>query len=258
MPCPLPCAPSILQRTFIHGEGIGAATERNLWNSRARTWGAFLDRHRAGELCNRRYARLAPLVEESQLALGRREIEFFERRLPSGEKWRLYSDFADRVAFVDIETTGLRAGFDQITVVGLYDGESFRAFVRGKNLDDFPNAVADYPLLVTYNGATFDVPFLQATFRGFAPRAHLDLRHPLRRLGFTGGLKNIEVATGISRPSELRDIDGFEAVRLWHLHRGGHSGALERLVAYCRQDVINLAPLAARVAADMPARIGCP
>jgi uncharacterized protein YprB with RNaseH-like and TPR domain len=108
------------------------------------------------------------------------------------------------------------------------------------------------------NGATFDVPFLQTAFPRFKPLAHLDLRYPLRRLGLTGGLKEIERTAGIKRPSHLREVDGFDAVILWNEHRRGKRGALERLVEYCREDTINLAPLATRIAKEMPRHIGSP
>ena len=107
---------------------------------------------------------------------------------------------------------------------------------------------------MSYNGATFDLPFMRRTFAGFEPVAHLDLRYPLRRLGHTGGLKQIERAVGIKRPADLCDIDGFEAIRLWNDYRRGRRDALDRLIAYCRQDTMNLEPLAAYVIDGMFAR----
>jgi len=249
---------AMLEHTFIHARGVGRKTERRLWNSGARSWDAFLDLHDSGTLGDSRFYRIAPQVHESRRALRRRDIEFFSQRLPSGEMWRVYPDFADQAAYVDIETTGLSSSFDRVTVIGLYDSHKFRVFVRGKNLDDFRKAAAKYPLLVSFNGATFDLPFLRAAFRGFEPRAHLDLRYPLKRLRYTGGLKEIERLVGIKRPRHLRDIDGFEAVILWEDYQRGNRGALERLIEYMRQDVINLVPLAALVAKEMPGRLGFP
>jgi uncharacterized protein len=227
-----------------------------LWKAGVWDWESFLDLHRSGDLPQRRLARIAPLVEESQLALGQRSIEFFADRLPPHEQWRLYPNFRERTAFVDIETTGLSAAFDQITIIGLYDGDKFRAFVRGKNLEEFPAAVSQYELLVSYNGSTFDLPFLQAAFPSFQPRAHLDLRYPLRRLGHMGGLKEVERGLDIRRPSHLRDIDGFEAIRLWAEYKRGRRQALDLLVEYCRQDVVNLLPLVQTVTMEMPHKVG--
>ena len=200
--------------------------------------------------------RIARLVEESRQALRDDAVEFFGERLPRGELWRLHTHFGSRAAYFDIETTGLSPGFDVVTVVGLYDGDRCDMFVRGKNLDDFPRAAARHPLLVSYNGATFDVPFLQATFPRFEPRAHLDLRYPLARLGYKGGLKEIERRVGIKRPLHLADLDGFDAVLLWRAHERGDRRALDTLIEYTRADVVSLATLAGLVSREMPDRVG--
>jgi hypothetical protein len=196
------------------------------------------------------------LVEESLSAIRRCDVGFFGTRLKSSDQWRMYREFSAQAAFVDIETTGLSPDFDQITVIGLLAGEKFQAFVQGKNLEQFPGAVAQYPLAVTFNGAQFDLPFLRRKFPKFSPPAHIDLRYPLSKLGHKGGLKQIERKLGIVRPAHLREVDGFEAVRLWSEHRRGKAGALDRLLEYCRHDVINMKPLAERVAAEMPRLVG--
>ncbi|HNG52920.1 MAG TPA: ribonuclease H-like domain-containing protein, partial [Nitrospira sp.] len=40
-------------------------------------------------------------------------------------------------------------------------------------------------------------------------------------------------------------LDGLEAVRLWHHYRAGHDEALDQLVRYNAADTQNLEPLAA-------------
>jgi uncharacterized protein YprB with RNaseH-like and TPR domain len=246
----------MLRQTFIHARGVGPTTEQRLWKWGVRSWEEFLDKISSGGLPNRRLLGIAPTVRESEKALAAGRIEFFSEALPSCEQWRLYSDFVARAAFVDIETTGLMPAFDKITVIGLFDGDRFQAFVRGRNLDRFPGVAAQYDLLVTYNGATFDLPFLRSEFPRLHVRAHLDLRYPLRRLGYSGGLKEVEREVGIRRPAGLRDLDGFDAVRLWHEYKRGRPNALETLLEYTRLDVENLLPLANRVSCEMPRQIG--
>ena len=246
----------MLKHTFIHADGIGPATEKKLWSAGIHTWDHFLARQHEDKLPNRKLQRLTPLVEESLSAIRRRDVGFFGTRLKSSDQWRMYREFSAQAAFVNIETTGLSPDFDQITVVGLLAGEKFQAFVQGKNLDQFPGAVAKFPLAVTFNGAQFDLPFLRRKFPKFNPPAHIDLRYPLSKLGHKGGLKLIERKLGIVRPAHLREVDGFEAVRLWSEHRRGKAGALDRLLEYCRHDVVNMKPLAERVAADMPKLAG--
>lgn len=248
----------MLTCTFIHAEGIGPTTEKKLWLAGIHTWEHFVASQRANKLPNQKLHRLTPLVEESQAAVQRRDVGFFGTRLKSTEQWRLYSEFAEQAAFVDIETTGLSSDYDQITVVGLYAGGTFHSFIQGKNLEQFPSVVEKYPLVVSFNGAQFDLPFLRKKFPTFNPPAHIDLRYPLAKLGHKGGLKLIERKLGIVRPSHLKDIDGFEAVRLWFEHRRGNASALVQLIEYCRHDVMNMKPLAERVAADMPKLLGLP
>jgi uncharacterized protein YprB with RNaseH-like and TPR domain len=100
------------------------------------------------------------------------------------------------------------------------------------------------------------LPFLRKRFPSFAPTAHIDLRYPLSKLGYKGGLKQIERDLDIVRPEHLREVDGYEAVRLWSQHRRGKAGALEKLIEYCRHDVMNMKPLIERVVEEMPGKAG--
>src|SRR5262249_51543513 len=156
------------------------------------------------------------------------------------QRWRLFPDFRDRCAFLDIETTGLGGPGDYVTAVALYDGATVRHFVHGDNLADFPDALAPYGLLVTYNGSSFDLPFLERQFRCDIRQAHIDLRYVLKSLGVAGGLKNCEKRLGIERPG-LESVDGAVAVLLWHeFQRRQDQQALETLLAYNAQDALNL------------------
>jgi len=166
-------------------------------------------------------------------------------RLPPSQVWRLYPDFRDRVAFLDIETTGLFPGADAITLIGLFDGLKTKVFIRGINLDEFAREIEKYSLIVTFNGKRFDIPFIRRTF-GELPgyQAHIDLLYPLRRLGYRGGLKSIEVQLGLEREGALKEVDGFIAVLLWREYERGNKAALDTLVRYNLEDVVNLRYLA--------------
>ncbi|MCX8126599.1 MAG: ribonuclease H-like domain-containing protein, partial [Dehalococcoidia bacterium] len=62
------------------------------------------------------------------------------------------------------------------------------------------------------------------------------------RLGLSGGLKAVEVRLGIER--ELKNINGLDAVMLWMRNeKKGDLKALETLLRYNREDVMNLLPL---------------
>jgi uncharacterized protein len=241
----------MLRHTFLHAPGIGHVREAAIWQRGVHTWESYLAAHDEGLFPERHYADLPPLLGWSGRALAAGDLEFFARRLPREEHWRLHEEFGHLAAYVDIETTGLYAGVDRITVVAMHTAGGTHLFVRGRNLRDFPAAAAAYPLVVTFNGALFDLPFLAREFDGWWPAAHIDLRFALRRLGLRGGLKSIERQMGLARSSTVRDLTGFDAVLLWRRHERGDPHALDLLLEYARYDVANLAPLADHAAREL-------
>jgi hypothetical protein len=223
----------VLRQTFIHVPGVGERRERDLWRRGYVDWDAFLRRHPPGPAHDRIAAHLDP--------------DRAARALPPRETWRLAADFQGTTAFLDVETTGLGTDGASLTCIGLSDGARVETFVRGRDLHRFEAAIRRFSLLVTYNGACFDLPVLQSAFPRLDLRRflHVDLRYPLRRLGLAGGLKVVEAKLGLGRADEVAGADGFLAVQLWHAHRRGHPRALETLLAYCLEDVVNLKPLLA-------------
>lgn len=229
----------MIRHTFIHLPSIGIATEQRLWQAGVLDW-----EHACGDSgcfpAGRRDLLLREM-DNSREALARLNGKYFAQRLQAKHLWRLYPDFRGSVAFFDIETTGLDFRHDAITTIALYDGHQVRTYVNGQNLGDFPHDIARYKVLVTYNGKCFDVPFIEAKFPGLRlDQAHIDLRYLLAGLGCRGGLKGCEVQMGLARPAELRDVDGFLAVRLWRAHLRGDDRALPALLRYNVEDVVNL------------------
>ena len=184
----------MLRRTFCHVPGIGLKAEERLWASGAVSWDAA--ESAAGALGARRRERLIQHLAESQRHLAGRNSAFFAGTMPASEHWRLYAEFRDSVAYVDIETTGLGGPGDHITTIALYDGQSIRQYVHGLNLAEFAQDIRDYRLLVTYNGKCFDLPMLRASFGLTLDQAHIDLRYVLASLGYKGGLKGCERRLG--------------------------------------------------------------
>ncbi len=114
-----------------------------------------------------------------------------------------------------------------------------------------------HPLIVTYNGASFDMPMIRSRLHcELFNHVHIDLRFPLHRLGFSGGLKNIEKRLGIDRSGRTQGLDGWDAVRLWHEYRSGNQEALELLLEYNQEDIVNLEPLMQLVWREMSKGIG--
>ena len=100
-------------------------------------------------------------------------------------------------------------------------------------------------MIVTFFGSGFDIPMIKRAFpRCPIDQIHLDLCPALKRLGYRGGLKKIERQIGIQREDEADGLNGMDAIRLWREFQHGNSASLDRLIAYNREDVVNLEVLA--------------
>ena len=103
---------------------------------------------------------------------------------------------------------------------------------------------------MTFNGNSFDIPFIEKTFNiPSLDRPHVDLRWIAWHGGFRGGLKSIERQMGIRRPSRIEGIDGFEAVDLFYKWQCGDADARDSLITYCKADVIATSLVAERLLA---------
>jgi len=250
----------MLERTFIHIPGIGPTTEQLLWRQGIRTW-AHADRLEPASRVVR--ARACSLLRQylpgSRRALQERDAGFFGRLSTLGEAWRAYRHFARDAVYLDIETTGLSVSYDQITIVGVSDGQSFRCFRAGADLEALPDYLRRFRVILTFNGAGFDLRFLRAAFPGLElPPLHIDLRRVTHRLGMTGGLKAIERSLGLQRDAAVADLDGFEAVRLWRRYQRGDRGALDLLVQYNSEDVLHLREIMETSYAALQSRLLAP
>lgn len=230
----------MLLHTFCHIPGIGTRSERGLWEAGIRQW----DDVNTADLPARRKDKLLRYTQESNVHLVDGNARYFCDGLTAAEHWRLFSEFKESVAYLDIETTGLSGRQHEVTTIAVYDGSRIRTYVNGENLYDFLEDINAYQLLVTYNGKTFDIPFLRDALGAELEQAHIDLRYVLASLGLTGGLKGCEKQLGLDRGDELADVDGYFAVLLWREFRRNHNDkALETLLAYNSMDVVNLATL---------------
>ncbi|MBA3011457.1 MAG: ribonuclease H-like domain-containing protein [Proteobacteria bacterium] len=229
----------MLINTFSHIPGIGPSTEKKLWNDGIRTWADALQK--PGAAGKKAFA-VQKGIHTSMDHLEKKDAKFFEDLLPASQHFRFFPEFRGSCAFLDIETTGLSIG-STITTIALYDGSTIRYYVQGKNLGNFIKDIQQYQVLVTYNGKTFDLPFIQEYFNCRLPHAHIDLRYILKSLGIGGGLKKCEKTLGIDR-GELDGVDGYFAVLLWkEYQKTKNPKALDTLLAYNIEDVINLETL---------------
>ncbi len=229
----------MLTHSFCHLPGIGPKREKQFWRKGIRTWQDLLLKGEK-EVLSRQGRQWQALVEKSIHQLETGNAEYFAGLLPRSEMWRLFVEFKDQTAYLDIETTGRGPGLDHITCIGLFDSYSVQSFVQGQNLEDFADRILDYKLLVTFNGACFDIPFIERELQIAMPSAHIDLRFLLRSLGYAGGLKSVEKQFGLDR-GHLSGADGYLAVLLWERFEAfAEERFLETLLAYNAEDVINL------------------
>ncbi len=152
-------------------------------------------------------------------------------------------------AYLDIETTGLSPVYDSITVIGIcLAREGNRRFTQlvgdQATRANLIGVLGQTSTIYTYNGNRFDLPFIDCRL-GIDLRHrfhHRDLMYDCWRHKLFGGFKAVERRLGI--PRQLRDIDGAEAVSLWWRYRiEDDSEALNLLLEYNREDVINLIAL---------------
>lgn len=147
-------------------------------------------------------------------------------------------DATRRVLFLDIETTGLSRYYDEITLVGYMVAGEYHVFVQGNDPTHLLETLASADTLVTFNGTLFDVPFVLQTFEdAVVPATHIDLRYATKRLGLTGGQKALEEMLGIQLRHGLENVDGAEAVLLWHRFLRGDVAALQLLIRYNLADI---------------------
>ena len=236
-----------IENSFVPAEGVGERRERSVWESGILTWEAF-DPDRA-PLGPKTGDRVESFVAEALERLDDGDARYFGDRFPASETWRLYENFRDDAAFFDIETTGLESTHNSVTTVSVTRNGETTTLVRGEDLTApaLRELFADAPMIVSFNGKQFDVPFIEDCFDISIDAPHLDLLYPCRRIDLTGGLKTIERAVGIDR--DRPDLSGRDAVRLWHRYaRDGDDDALDTLVSYNRDDTENLRNLADVVA----------
>ncbi len=235
----------MLRSTFVHVPWIGYPTEARLWREGFRTWDEFLEGEPRLRVGTSRQTTIRMEVERSASRLRVGDYRYFARRLSPRDQWRALGEWGDRAAYLDIETTGLRRNRHHLTVIGLYDGRRVRHFIEGVDLEEFPAAIAKVPMLVSFNGSRFDLPFVQARWPQLRfEQLHADLLYPLHALGLHGGLKAIEAQLGIERSEETRGLTGHDAVKLWKRWERGDDEALEILLKYNEEDIVHLKPLA--------------
>lgn len=229
----------MLRHSFIFLERVTCAMEQNLRRQGISDWNSFISAGRIIGISEKTKKLHEIMLLNARKALIDDDSLFFAERLPPTEHWRCYNDFKDGAVFLDIETG--TAG--EVTVVGMHSGDETRTLVRGINLDKkaLEKELSRHRILVTFNGKSFDMPCLRKYFGTDLKIPHIDIMHVCRRVGLTGGLKEIEKKLGIKRPETLKYVKGEDAAELWRCWQAtGDRDFLDMLVAYNEEDCANL------------------
>jgi len=239
----------MVESTFQLTRGFGPKRERKLWQAGVASWQQLPASASALGLTARARDILCTAIDDAASALVRRDADALAALLPSGEHWRLYDAFGADAAYLDIETSDDVIGFEGISAIGVLHREVPTLLLGGRDLHRFPELARGWPMLVSFNGLSFDVPILRRAFPSWRPPVcHVDLRHVLARLGLHGGLKQIErrlPSLHLSRPEHLAGLGGGDTGWLYRRGRDGDRQALRRFAEYNLYDAVNLRTLLA-------------
>lgn len=234
----------MLKNSFIVLPKVKHKKEQNIWQQNILDWNDFCDAKKVKGFSAVNKERADKHLKYAGIAARESDAKELARIFPNNEHWRLYDEFRDEAVFLDIETAGY---YGSITVIGLYDGDETKTFVRGYNLDKklFERELRKHKMVITFNGSSFDLPVIKRFFRTVVRVPHVDLRFVCQKIGLVGGLKSIEKQLGIKREEEVEGISGEDAAILWELFKTTRNPEhLKLLVKYNEEDIINLKPLA--------------
>ena len=165
----------------------------------------------------------------------------------------------DQIVFIDLETTGL--SMTPVFLIGTMecsdDGFTFHQYFARDYAEEvsilsaFKERMAAKRLAITFNGKSFDLPYLAG--RGIAtgvtmpePEFHLDLLHEARRL-YGRDLPNCKLQTlerHICGREREDDIPGSEIPAAYHeFVRTGNANKIGPILTHNLQDILTMADL---------------
>ncbi len=237
----------MIRESFCFLPKIREKKEQQLWKLGITDWNSFIETKDIAGIGDCVKQQHNELLQTARQKLWEEDVLWFAKTMKQKDHWRLYNKFKEDAVYLDIETDGYYGG---ITVVGLYDGNQTMSFVRGVNLDKrlLEQQLAKYKMVVTFNGAAFDLPVIKRYFNISCNVPHVDLRFVCQKAGFSGGLKQIEKDLGIKRADEVVGVTGSDAVTLWQQFREtGNKEYLDLILKYNEEDIINLPIIANKV-----------
>jgi uncharacterized protein YprB with RNaseH-like and TPR domain len=170
----------------------------------------------------------------------------------------------ERMVLLDIETAGLSAN-TYVFLIGMMflEGNDFvveQAFARDYEeeagvLHHVHDTLSRFETVVTYNGASFDLPFIRTRMAvhriaPLRPLGSVDLLHTARRV-FKDILPNrrlVTVEQHLRRKTREGDIPGRLIPQAWHDYvQSGDGRAMEAVLYHNRMDIFTMAVILNRL-----------
>lgn len=161
----------------------------------------------------------------------------------------------------DIETTGLNPHYNKVILIGILYLEKDNIIIKQffcnnsneelEMLKSFINSFNNFQLYITFNGSTFDIPFLNRRFSKYNldyridPYLNFDLYKLVRKNKNLLKLKNCKLKTvekflGINRKDT---IDGAESIKLYKKYEISKNNDLkEKILLHNFEDILHLLP----------------
>ncbi len=175
-------------------------------------------------------------------------------------KYNYIADSAKDILFFDIETTGLKAAYFDLYIIGYAIIENDRLNItllfnddgcsEPEMLEAFSKEVSNHKIIVTYNGDTFDLPYIKEKYRQFeipciiSDKESFDIYRYIRKYKKILHMESmkqsdIEALMGIKRASF---ISGGELINIYkeYLKTKNHK-LLNLLITHNKDDIYGLA-----------------
>lgn len=239
----------MIDQTFLCCFGVGPVTQKKIYEHGVKNWQQYLQFSESLPLSGKLRKNIEHDVKNLQAALDACDYTYLAKRFPVREHWRLLLKTIDQASYFDIETSGLSPENATITVIACLHKGVMHRFVAGENLDEFVDLLEDITTLISFNGSSFDVPWILNQFHlPDVDCLHLDLRWICYHLGLVGGLKAIEKKMGLQRPEGVIGLSGSDAVQLWERWaKKRDERAKKILINYCCEDVYSLEKISQKI-----------
>ena len=174
----------VLTSTFCHIKGVGTGLEQRLWRADIQDWFDVLGNkdiplrsHEAENLING--------LKKSVERLYHGDSTWFALNLGISEHWRLLSHFWDNALFLHTIANVHSPVYAEIVAVAIYDHKNV-TYYYPQDLSQLSERIKKSPLIITFNGYDFDLRVLKKFINLIPINAHVDIRHVLRPLAFSG------------------------------------------------------------------------